>query len=249
MTIRSNHFHSRSACTIYSNTVPQIMCRQRAHYIHSRNFSTSNTSPNPNQPPNQSSPKPSDTNDDTEDYGYFTYIPRFRNIHHWDKYEWIFSFSSMVQFIGFLSYDYMLLRVLSLLSASGLMIAHTGRRFFVGWFWAFSFASANIIALWYMLREKYSHDLGGLTQEQAQIYFTYFEPFAITPLEYKQIAKIGHFVTMKRGETLTIHGLISDNVFLLLSGQCIVINDAGETVGIISGGTKKSFVGEIGMYF
>jgi len=174
-------------------------------------------------------------------------MPRFRNIHHWDKYEWIFTVSSLFQFLGFLSYDYMLLRALSLLSASGMMVAHTGRRFFVGWFWALSFATANIIALWYMLREKYSHDLGGLSQEEAQIFKTYFEPFQITPLEYKQIVKCGQFVTMKRGETLTVHGLISENVFLLLKGQCIVLNDLGESIGVISGGNKRSFVGEIAL--
>lgn len=188
-------------------------------------------------------------NDNDNNVGYirrYFWAPDVRDIRHWDKFEWIFSFSSLFQFLGFLSYDFILLRALSLISASGLMVAHTGRRFFVGWFWAFSFAIANIIALYYMLREKYSHDLRGLNQEESFIYHNFFKPFSITALEYKQIIKYGNFITLQRGETLTVCGLISDKVFLLLSGQCLVLNHKNHTVGIISGGHKKSFVGEIG---
>ena len=175
------------------------------------------------------------------------WAPKIRDIRHWDKYEWIFSVSSLVQFVGFLSYDFILLRALSLISATGLMVAHRGRRFFVGWFWAFSVAIANVVALYIMLREKYSHNLSGLSKEESFIYHTFFEAFNITPLEYKTVIKMGHFKTMPRGETLTVHGLIGDKVFVILSGQCLVLNDNNEVVGVISGGNQKSFVGEIAL--
>ncbi len=155
----------------------------------------------------------------------------------------------MVQLCGFLSYDYTILRVLSFLSAGGLMVAHTGRKFFVGWFWACSFAVANILALYFILREKYSLDLRGLNEEQLCIFHTYFEPFHISPLEYKQVLKVGKFITMNRGETLTVSGLICDKVFLVLEGQCVVLNndECPQTIGIISGGHQRSFVGEIAL--
>eukprot|EP01083_Nonionella_stella_P140442 430702_1 len=174
-------------------------------------------------------------------------MPQIRDIRRWDKYEWIYTAASLVQFLGFLSYDPIILRAFSFTSAAGLMVAHTGRKFFVGWFWAFSFAFANGIALYVFLREKYSWDVSSLTEEESFIYSAFFEPFGIAPLEYKQIIRIGHFINMNRGETLTLSGLICDKVFLLLSGQCVVINDNSEAIGTISGGHKKSFVGEIAL--
>lgn len=174
-------------------------------------------------------------------------MPAIRNIRHWDRFEWIFSVSAFVQFLGFLSYDYTVLRVLSLTSASGLMIAQAGRRFFVGWFWAFSFAVANAVAIAHLLREKYSSSTAGLSAEETRIFHTFFEPFDVHSLEYRAIVKCGSFVSLPRGSTLTVAGLVSDKVFLLLEGQCVVLNGDGERIGVISGGTKKSFLGEIAL--
>ena len=237
---------SRIQQLLYPCSANRIFASSASSASSSSSPSSLSSSPSSNKPQHDKDDS-IDQEDDNIDHRLFN-PPTPTQISNWDKWEWIFSVSSLVQFLGFLSYDFILLRFLSLLSAGGLMIAHRGRRFFVGWFWAFSFATANVVALYIMLREKYSQDLGGLNNEEATIYHTFFEPFQITPLEYKQIIKLAHITTMPRGETLTICGLVGDKVFLLLSGQCLVVNDDGDTVGLISGGSKKSFVGEIGMY-
>ena len=174
-------------------------------------------------------------------------MPKFRDIRKWDKYEWIFSASFLVQFIGFMSYDFMFLRCLSLISASGLMIAHYGRQFFVGWFWAMTLFMANIFTLYYMLKEKYSLNLSELNDEEQFIFHQFFKPFDIRPMEYKHFLKIGHFQTVSKGETLTIKDLICDKVYLIIKGQCVVVNEFNERIGQISGGNRKSFVGEIAL--
>ena len=213
-----------------------------------------------NQLPHRRQSSPSNMNNDeqientTEEaqesssFSFHRYVmPKFRDIRKWDKFEWIFSASFLVQFIGFLSYDFMFLRCLSLISSTGLMIAHYGRQFFVGWFWAMALFMANIFTLYHMLREKYSLDMGGLTAEEESIYSQFFKPFAISPLEYKHILKIGQFEDVGRGETLTVKGLICDKLFFIVSGQCVVLNGLNEQIGVIVGGNKKAFVGEIAL--
>eukprot|EP01084_Bolivina_argentea_P315737 547114_1 len=228
----------------YNSHHKHISCIRPLHHI--RYNSSNNKTPNKNISFLRNNKQNTSNNTNKQN---IPLMPEFRHIRQWDKFEWIFSCANMFQFIGFLSYDYTFLRILSLLSASGLMVAHTGRKFFVGWFWACSFAVANIVALYFILREKYSLDLRGLNEEELAIYHTYFEPFIISPLEYKHILSIGKFITMNRGETLTVSGLICDKVFLILYGQCVVLNndDQPQTIGIISGGHQRSFVGEIAL--
>ena len=146
----NNHISKRS---IHSSKFYRI---QQIHYkcYNIRRFSSSQPSSNKGSSKDVDNDR-DDKIDKDDDYSSIDHRlfnpPTIRDIRKWDKFEWIFSVSSLFQFLGFLSYDFILLRCFSLLSASGLMIAHRGRSFFVGWFWCFSFATANIIALYFML--------------------------------------------------------------------------------------------------
>ena len=164
----------------------------------------------------------------------------FKNISKWDVWEWTFTFASCIQLAGFLSTDVLQLRVLSLLSAISFMVAHANRRFFVGWFWALSFAISNIMAIYFLWKHRYHNTLKGrIDSEAMKVYKKYFVQYDITPYEFGQLLRVCHRTNDPNNEnskiepktSLTVAGMPTEKLYLLLDGTLGIFNKDGKFIG------------------
>ncbi|ETO20076.1 cyclic nucleotide-binding domain protein [Reticulomyxa filosa] len=151
------------------------------------------------------------------------WAPNIKNIKDWEKWDYIFSFASLLQFVGFASPDVVALRGFSAMSAATFMVAHAGRKFFVGWFWALSFCSVNTIMLIYLFSKKW----GSMTldEDEKELYDMYFAPYHMTQLEFKRLMKLSRKREVLPNETITAEGLPIDKLYFVTKGEYVVLKD------------------------
>ncbi|ETO08529.1 cyclic nucleotide-binding domain protein [Reticulomyxa filosa] len=144
-------------------------------------------------------------------------------IKDWEKWDYIFSFASLLQFVGFASPDVVPLRAFSAASAASFMIAHAGRKFFVGWFWALSFCSVNVIMLAYLFSKEW--ETMSFTEEETQLFEAYFAPYHMTKLEFKRLMKLARKKEIMPNETITIQGIPVDKLCFVTKGEYVVLEN------------------------
>jgi len=151
------------------------------------------------------------------------WAPNIKNVKDWEKWDYIFSFASLLQLVGFASPDVIPLRVLSAMSAVSFMAAHAGRKFFVGWFWALSFCSVNVTVLLYVFSKKW--ESMSFTEEENKLFEGYFAPYHMTQLEFKRLMKMSHRKDVLHNETITAEGLPVDKLYFITKGEYIVLEE------------------------